>query len=295
VPVQCNGFVGSCPRQANWRDNGPLHPVQALSRAPSRRAHDRYLNRPSSNACTNAANAATVGARELPHGAPEILYADATLLVVNKPAGLLSVPGRGEDKQDCLSGRLQGEFPDALIVHRLDMHTSGLLVLARGREMQRRLSSQFAERQVDKRYVALVAGRLPTASGEIDLPLSADWPRRPRQKVDPLAGKPSLTRYQVLGHDPTTSRSRLLLVPLTGARTSCACTCKPSATRSSATPFTATPNPRRRAHASCCTPRRWPSPTPRAASRCAFYARHRSRSKPGAVRCARIPADDLPS
>jgi tRNA pseudouridine32 synthase/23S rRNA pseudouridine746 synthase len=170
---------------------------------------------PPSNAA-NAANAATVGARELPHGAPEILYADATLLVVNKPAGLLSVPGRGEDKQDCLSKRLQGEFPDALIVHRLDMHTSGLLVLARGKEMQRRLSSQFAERQVDKRYVALVAGRLPTASGEIDLPLSADWPRRPRQKVDPLAGKPSLTRYQVLSHDPTTSRSRLLLVPLTG-------------------------------------------------------------------------------
>ena len=155
-------------------------------------------------------------ASDLRHGAAEILYCDAALLVVNKPAGLLAVPGRGEGKQDCLSKRIQAEFPDALVVHRLDMHTSGVLVLARGKEMQRRLSKQFAERQVDKRYVALVAGRLPAASGEIDLPLSADWPRRPRQKVDPLAGKPSLTRYQVLSHDPTTKRSRLLLVPLTG-------------------------------------------------------------------------------
>jgi tRNA pseudouridine32 synthase/23S rRNA pseudouridine746 synthase len=149
-------------------------------------------------------------------GTPEILYRDAALLVVNKPAGLLTVPGRGEDKQDCLSARLQAEFADALIVHRLDMHTSGVVVLARGKEMQRRLSSQFANRQVEKRYVAVVAGELLVASGEIDLPLSADWPRRPRQKVDPLAGKPSLTRYQVLAHDPTANRSRLLLIPLTG-------------------------------------------------------------------------------
>jgi tRNA pseudouridine32 synthase/23S rRNA pseudouridine746 synthase len=167
---------------------------------------------------TTAVPATLAAARcsDLGPGAIEILYGDAALLVVNKPAGLLAVPGRGEDKQDCLSRRVQAEFPDALIVHRLDMHTSGVLVLARGKEMQRRLSSQFAERQVNKRYVALVAGRLPAASGEIDLPLSADWPRRPRQKVDPLAGKPSLTRYQVLSHDPTTQRSRLLLVPLTG-------------------------------------------------------------------------------
>ncbi|MBO3704168.1 MAG: mycothiol synthase [Candidatus Accumulibacter sp.] len=96
-------------------------------------------------------------------GTPEILYRDAALLVVDKPAGLLTVPGRGEDKQDCLSARLQAEFADALIVHRLDMHTSGVVVLARGKEMQRRLSSQFANRQVEKRYVAVVAGELLVA------------------------------------------------------------------------------------------------------------------------------------
>lgn len=146
----------------------------------------------------------------------EIVHADAAMLVVNKPAGLLSVPGRGEDKQDCLSRRVQAEFADALTVHRLDMHTSGLLLMARGPEMQRRLSRQFAERQVDKRYLAVVAGRLTLASGEIDLPLLADWPNRPRQKVDLVAGKRALTRYQVLGYDSTTDTSRLALIPETG-------------------------------------------------------------------------------
>lgn len=149
-------------------------------------------------------------------GAPEIVYVDAALLVVNKPAGLLSVPGRGEDKQDCLTRRLQAEFPDALCVHRLDMHTSGLMVLARGKAMQRQLSKAFASRQVDKRYLAVVAGQLPAESGEIDLPLSADWPRRPRQKVDRLGGKPSLTRYRLLAHDPAANRSRIALLPQTG-------------------------------------------------------------------------------
>ncbi|HMW55613.1 MAG TPA: pseudouridine synthase [Accumulibacter sp.] len=144
-----------------------------------------------------------------------IVYFDASLLVVNKPTGLLSVPGRGEDKQDCLAGRVQAEYPEALIVHRLDMATSGLLVLARGKTMERRLGTQFANRQVDKRYVAVVKG-LPPLAGEIDLPLAADWPNRPRQKVDPLAGKPSRTRYQVLSHDPLTNTTRLALWPDTG-------------------------------------------------------------------------------
>ena len=145
-----------------------------------------------------------------------IVYFDASLLVVNKPAGLLSVPGRGEEKQDCLTRRVQAAYPEALIVHRLDMATSGLLVLARGKAMQRRLSTQFANRQVDKRYVAVVNGLPPLASGEIDLPLAADWPNRPRQKVDPLAGKPSRTRYQVLSHDPVANTTRLALWPDTG-------------------------------------------------------------------------------
>ena len=146
----------------------------------------------------------------------DLLYLDAALLVVDKPAGLLSVPGRGDEKQDCLARRVQTEYPAALIVHRLDMPTSGLLVLARGPQMQRRLSIQFAQRAVDKRYLAVVAGLLPAASGEIDLPLVADWPNRPRQKVDLLAGTPSLTRYQVLSHDPAAETSRLALWPATG-------------------------------------------------------------------------------
>lgn len=145
-----------------------------------------------------------------------VVYSDASLLLVNKPAGLLSVPGRGEDKQDCLARRVQAAYPDALIVHRLDMATSGLLVLARGKAMQQRLSAQFATRQVDKRYVAVVNGLPPLASGEIDLPLAADWPNRPRQKVDRLAGKPSRTRYQVLSHDPVANTTRLALWPDTG-------------------------------------------------------------------------------
>ncbi|MEQ1533673.1 MAG: RluA family pseudouridine synthase [Sideroxydans sp.] len=130
---------------------------------------------------------------------PDILFQDDHLLIVNKPAGLLSVPGRGEDKQDCLSARIQQQFPDALVVHRLDMATSGLMVFARGEAMQRELSRMFREREVTKRYVALVAGVLENEVGEIDLPLIADWPNRPKSKVDHESGKPSLTRYRLLG------------------------------------------------------------------------------------------------
>lgn len=146
----------------------------------------------------------------------ELLYSDAALLVVNKPAGLLAVPGRGADKQDCLSVRILREFADALVVHRLDMATSGLMVFARGAGMQRDLSRLFRERKVEKRYVALVAGRLNAPMGEITLPLGADWPNRPRQKVDADAGKPSLTRYRLLGYDAGSDTSRIELEPVTG-------------------------------------------------------------------------------
>jgi tRNA pseudouridine32 synthase/23S rRNA pseudouridine746 synthase len=129
---------------------------------------------------------------------PDLIYSDDSLLVVDKPAGLLAVPGRGEDKQDCLSARLQLKFPDALVVHRLDMATSGLMVFARGTEMQRRLSQLFREREVQKRYVAVVAGRLQQEAGEVALPLICDWPNRPRQKIDHALGKPSLTRYRLM-------------------------------------------------------------------------------------------------
>lgn len=136
--------------------------------------------------------------------------------MVNKPAGLLAVPGRGEDKQDCLSARVQLEYPDALVVHRLDMATSGLLVFARGVEMQRVLSKMFREREVDKRYVAVVAGALDSPVGEVNLPIVADWLKRPLRKVDHDLGKPSLTRYTLLAYDAATHTSRLELEPVTG-------------------------------------------------------------------------------
>lgn len=144
----------------------------------------------------------------------DLIFQDDDLLVVNKPAGLLSVPGRGEDKQDCLSARIQQVFTDALVVHRLDMATSGLMVFARGEAMQRELSRMFREREVSKRYVALVTGVLENEVGEIDLPLMVDWPNRPKSKVDHESGKPSLTRYRLLGTKD--GDSRLELEPITG-------------------------------------------------------------------------------
>lgn len=155
-------------------------------------------------------------------GSSLLSYVDEHLLVADKPAGLLSVPGRGADKQDCLSARVQAIHPDALIVHRLDMGTSGLMLMARGADMQRQLSGLFAGREVHKRYVAVVVGR-PDDSGAdhqgwstIDLPILADWPRRPLQKIDPQAGKPSRTRWRLLDHDPQADCSRLELEPVTG-------------------------------------------------------------------------------
>lgn len=146
----------------------------------------------------------------------DLIYADAALLVVNKPAGLLSVPGRGEDKHDCLITRVHKEFADALIVHRLDMDTSGLLVLARGAEMQRQLSILFQSRKVHKRYEAVVAGRIVAEQGKIDLPLVLDWPNRPLHIVDHATGKPSLTHYRVLGYDAAQDTTRVELEPVTG-------------------------------------------------------------------------------
>lgn len=142
-----------------------------------------------------------------------LCHVDDRLVVIAKPAGLLSVPGRGEHKQDCASARVQVRFADALIVHRLDQATSGLLLFARGAQAQRELSADFAQRRVGKTYVALVAGRLQ-GEGLIDLPLAADWPNRPRQQVDPVHGKPSQTRWRALAH--TDGLTRVELRPLTG-------------------------------------------------------------------------------
>lgn len=142
------------------------------------------------------------------------VYLDEHLIVVDKPAGLLAVPGRSE--ADCMAARVQACWPDARVVHRLDMATSGLLLLARGAEMQRRLSQAFATRGVFKRYVAIVHGDMPGDHGEIDLPLAADWPRRPRQQVDRLHGKPALTRWRVQARDTAAGTTRLALEPVTG-------------------------------------------------------------------------------
>lgn len=148
-----------------------------------------------------------------------VVYVDEALLVLDKPAGLLSVPGRGEDKQDCLSARAQALYPDALVVHRLDMATSGLMVLARSPAAQRRLNDAFANREIHKRYVAVVDGMLappPQDWGVIDLPIIVDWPNRPRRIIDPERGKPSVTRWRVLAHDPLAPTTRLELEPITG-------------------------------------------------------------------------------
>jgi tRNA pseudouridine32 synthase/23S rRNA pseudouridine746 synthase len=153
-----------------------------------------------------------------------LVYADDALLVFNKPAGLLSVPGRGPENADCLSARALALWPDALVVHRLDMGTSGLLVMARGPKAQRTLSHAFAQRQVHKRYVAVVAGTpqptQPDAEGwsEIDLPLIVDWPNRPKSKVDFTLGKPSRTRWRTHAEPANASieATRLELEPVTG-------------------------------------------------------------------------------
>ncbi len=154
-----------------------------------------------------------------------VLHADAALLVLDKPAGLLSVPGRGPENADCLSARAQALFPDALIVHRLDMGTSGLIVMARGAPAQSTLGSAFAKRRVHKRYQAIVSG-VPDDSqadaqgwSEIELPLITDWPNRPKSKICLETGKPSHTRWRLLssGAEPAGKVvSRLELEPVTG-------------------------------------------------------------------------------
>ena len=150
-----------------------------------------------------------------------ILHADAHLLVLDKPSGLLSVPGRGEDKQDCLSRRAQARFADALVVHRLDMATSGLMLMGRGAAMQRALSQMFERREVGKRYLAVVDGRLAPPDdasgwGLIDLPIAVDWPRRPLRVIDAAQGKPSQTRWRSLGFDAARQGTRVELEPVTG-------------------------------------------------------------------------------
>lgn len=144
----------------------------------------------------------------------DILYQDKDLLVVNKPAGLLSNPGRGEDLYDSVESRAKEISPYAELVHRLDLATSGVLAVALRKSAERAVKMQFQNRQTRKVYIAQVWGCPAEAEGEIDLPLICDWPNRPMQKVCFERGKPSITRYKVLSSDGKTSR--IELYPLTG-------------------------------------------------------------------------------
>lgn len=147
----------------------------------------------------------------------ETIYADAHLLVLNKPSGLLSVPGKGQAKQDCLTTRVQLIYPDALVVHRLDMGTSGLMLMARGAAMQTALAKLFEARNIHKRYEAVVNGPLQASAdwALIDLPIALDWPRRPLRIVHPQ-GKSSQTCWRLLQYDALADTSRLELNPMTG-------------------------------------------------------------------------------
>jgi tRNA pseudouridine32 synthase/23S rRNA pseudouridine746 synthase len=153
-----------------------------------------------------------------PAGPLPVLYVDETVVVLNKPAGLLTVPGRGEAKQDCLSKRTQEIYPEALVVHRLDRDTSGVVVMARGIIAQRALNLAFEKRQVDKCYEALVIGSLPVDHGwqEIELPLLVDWPNRPKRTVNHAEGQQALTRWRCIEVDTVRGCSRVELEPVTG-------------------------------------------------------------------------------
>lgn len=149
------------------------------------------------------------------HSGLDILYQDQYFIAVNKPPGLLSVPGRGSDKSDCMISRVQLEYPDALVVHRLDMATSGILLFALDKQSQRIMSECFASREITKEYLARVSGRVVIEKDTISQPLIADWPNRPKQKIDYKQGKPSLTRYERIAID-SDGNSTVRLYPVTG-------------------------------------------------------------------------------
>ncbi|MFY8044867.1 MAG: RluA family pseudouridine synthase [Rhodoferax sp.] len=148
----------------------------------------------------------------------EVVHADHAILVLNKPSGLLTVPGRGPEKQDCLSKRVQSRYPDALIVHRLDRDTSGLVVFARGLPAQRALNLAFEQRRVDKRYTAVVTGQMPMDDQwhEINLPMLVDWPNRPKRTINHAEGQSALTRWRCTAVNAVDNTSRVELEPVTG-------------------------------------------------------------------------------
>jgi tRNA pseudouridine32 synthase/23S rRNA pseudouridine746 synthase len=157
----------------------------------------------------------TLHAYAPPTEPPRILHADHEILVVDKQSGLLSVPGKGDHKADCLIARLRAAYPQVLLVHRLDADTSGVMVFALTPNAQRHLGLQFEHRQTTKQYLARLWGHLEPAGGRVDLPLCVDWPNRPRQHVNHDQGRPAQTDWKVLRHDPD-GTTRVRLTPLTG-------------------------------------------------------------------------------
>jgi tRNA pseudouridine32 synthase/23S rRNA pseudouridine746 synthase len=143
-----------------------------------------------------------------------IVYQDDAIVVLNKPSELLSVPGKSEDHKDCLETRVKTVFPTATIVHRLDMATSGLLIMALTKEAHREISRQFQYRETKKQYIARVYGQIKGDEGSIELPLICDWPNRPKQMVDHERGKQALTHWQVIQREA--EHTRVLLKPVTG-------------------------------------------------------------------------------
>lgn len=144
----------------------------------------------------------------------KIVHEDADILVISKPSGLLSVPGRAKYHQDCLQSRAETLYPEALLIHRLDLETSGLFIMARSKEVQANLGKQFERRKVEKTYIARVWGQLEGEEGEIDLPLRCDWDNRPMQMVCYEHGRPSQTKWEVIGRDEISTRVKL--TPYTG-------------------------------------------------------------------------------
>ncbi|MBT8409176.1 MAG: RluA family pseudouridine synthase [Alphaproteobacteria bacterium] len=144
----------------------------------------------------------------------DVVHLDHELLIVNKPEGLLSVPGKGENLSDCLLLRVQAAFPEALLVHRLDRDTSGVMVFAMTPHAQRHLGLQFEKRHTKKTYIAIVYGQVPEKTGTISLPIGVDWPNRPRQHVDHESGREAITDWRVQRVEKNSTRIRLY--PKTG-------------------------------------------------------------------------------
>lgn len=208
TPEPRPALTGRAARRERVAQAAAARPVPPVVVAPS----TLYLGQGQSN--TQAARVLNT-----PAGPITCLYEDASVLAFDKPAGMHSVPGKGEDKQDCLSARVQALFPEARVVHRLDLDTSGIIVMARGAEAQRRINRSFEQREVDKRYVAVVQGCLkpPAADwGLIDLPIALDWVNRPLHIVDAATGRPSQTHWHLLAVDEAANTSRVLLEPFTG-------------------------------------------------------------------------------